>query len=156
MSATSNDPQPVNAILELLQNSDPSVWPNSTKPTAKHYYADPQGDRGPAADQPPILYVWNPTDGDIESFSADNSFQVENLAVEIQVWTLDESESTPYQRALAQFMSEYARDNYSRTDFHELAPNTQGDYRHETPARQTNHYVTTLEVSTSDLQATGV
>jgi hypothetical protein len=155
MSATSTKPQAVDAVLELLQDSDPSVWTNQ-KPEAYHYFAHSQSERGPGHEMPPYLYVWNPTDGDIQQFDAENSHQLEYLTVEIQVWTLDEQDATLYQRDLLQFMSEYARDNYEQTRFHQIRPTTQSDYRSEKPARPTDHYVTGVEVETEDLQGTGV
>lgn len=155
MSASSTDDHPVNAVVTLIENSDASVWSDS-KPTARHYYDDPQGDRGPAAGQPPIIYAWSPTDGDIQQFSADNARQLEYVNVELLIYSYDPQRTAVYQRDLIQFLSEYADDNESLTEFHYIQAVTRSDYRSETPARSSDHYVMGLEVEVEDLRRQGV
>jgi len=151
MSTTSADHH-VAAIIDLLAAA--TTWTPATDPTIKRYWDDAQSERGPGADQPAILYVWSPTGSTLDRFSMDGDDFRRNETVEVQAWSLDETETEQLQRDITDILSQYLDDNKTETPYTDVAPVNEEDFREQKPARTTDHYVMSVEVETDGLQDT--
>jgi len=146
--------QPVQAIIDLLENADSTEWTPTQDPVVKNYWNDSQSERGPGDGQPPILYVWSPTGSTLDRFSVDGDDFQRNDTVEVQAWSLVESETVGLQEDVIDILSQYLDDNETDTPYTDVAPVNAEDFREQTPARSTQHYVMSVEVETVDLEAT--
>jgi len=146
--------QPVQAIIDLLENADSTEWTPTQDPVVKNYWNDSQSERGPGDGQPPILYVWSPTGPTLDRFSVDGDDFQRNDTVEVQAWSLVESETVGLQEDVIDILSQYLDDNETDTPYTDVAPVGAEDFREQTPARSTQHYVMSVEVETTDLEAT--
>lgn len=155
MSASTNETHHVGAVIELLEGADASDWSTAT-PDIRAYWEDAQSERGPGADQPPVLYVWSPVDSTFERFSVDEENLRENSTVEVQVWTLDATESKQVYNDLINYLSEFLDDNKTNTPYADIQPSTGSDFREQTPARNTDHYIMSVQVDTDGLTKTGL
>jgi hypothetical protein len=138
---------PVDAVKEML--SDSSNWTN-TAPNVRYLWEDAPSERGPGDGQPPVIYVWSPTNTDVERFSADADENDETASVEVVIFTLEDSDSgllnKQYQSDTVQILGEYANDNEANTVFTDTRVTAKDDRRNEYLTRDTNHHVTTVEV----------
>lgn len=107
----------------------------------------------------PAIYVHKPVDDDITRFSAESLALEEDETVEIYIYILETEDATPPERAAREYrnrivnvMSGYMNDNYTRTEFLYLEPTGATDARASTIARQTDHYVYSVEVETHRLE----
>lgn len=151
MSATSSDSEPVDMVIDLLSGSSASDW-SGVKPETYAYFEIAQSERGPNDNQPPHLYVWNPTGGNISPISGDYTSLDETQTVEIQVWSLTATECKQYKQDLINYLALYGNDNEGQTLFHRIRPTTKDDLRSEKQARRTNHFVMTVEVDCRKLR----
>lgn len=154
MSTTSADHH-VQVIIDLLDAAASAEWTPPTDPVVKNYWDDTQSERGPGADQPAILYVWSPTGSTLDRFSIDDDEFDRGDTVEVQAWSLDETEVRQLQADVVDILSQYLDDNETETPYTDVAPVNTEDFREQTPARSTNHYVMAVEIETRDLQPTG-
>jgi hypothetical protein len=152
MSVT-NAEHHVQVIIDLLENADATEWTPDT-PTVKNYWDDAQSERGPGAGQPGILYVWSPTGSTLDRFSIDGDKFDRSDTVEVQAWTLDETETRQLQGNVVDILSQYLDDNETETPYTDVQPTNTEDFREQKPARTTDHYVMSVEVETTDLQDT--
>ena len=74
--------------------------------------------------------------------------------IEIQIWSLDEPETQQLQSDVVDILSQYLDDNNIRTPYSDLAPTGTDDFREQTSATHTDHYVMSVEVGTRGLQDT--
>lgn len=145
MSITANT-DPVEAVVDVLQAADPADWTNTT-PTVKRYRDDSQSERGPGADQPPIIYVWSPIEGSTEALSGFDYDRLDDQpTVELQAWSLDDVEAETTAQDAVVYLAGFGNDNEDDTVFHRVRPTTVNDFRAQTPARKTGHYVFTVTV----------
>ena len=151
MSVTNADHH-VQTIIDLLDAADAAEW--GVVPDVRNYWTDAQSERGPGADQPPILYVWSPVGSTLERFSMDGDDFDRGDTVEVQAWSLVEAETERLQRDVTRILSGYLDDNNTQTPFTDVAPVGEEDFREQTPARRTDHYVMSVEVETRGLQDT--
>ena len=56
---------------------------------------------------------------------------------------------------MTRILSQYLDDNNTQTPYTDVAPVGEEDFREQTPARRTDHYVMSVEVETRGLQDTG-
>jgi hypothetical protein len=145
MSITS-ETDPVEAVVDLLQDADATEWTGTT-PTVKRYWDDAQSERGPGADQPPIIYVWSPVEGNTEALSG---FAYDRLdeqpTVELQVWSLDDVEAEATAQDAVGYLADFGNDNEASSPFHRVRPTTVNDFRAQKPARTTKHYIFTVTI----------
>lgn len=153
MSVTSADHH-VQAIIDLLDAAPSTDWTPATDPVVKRYWDDAQSERGPGADQPAILYVWSPTGSTLDRFDMDGDDFEREDTVEVQAWSLDETETEQLQRDVTDILSQYLDDNRTDTPYTDVAPVNEEDFREQKPARQTDHYVMAVEVETTGLEDT--
>ena len=152
MSATSNASDPVQAVVDLLNGAATSVWTN----------ADPEvhlqwdvSQRGKENNPDPALYVWSPVEGNFDAFDGEYSSLDETQTVEVDCWTMDAQETATLSDDVIQFLSEYGNDNESNTQFLHIRPSSVNDARAEHIARQTDHYIATLQITVRNLRDTG-
>lgn len=151
-----NEEHHVEAIIDLLSQAEDYAFWRPTPPTVRKYWADSQSEKGPGADQPAILYVWSPTDSTLERFSVDDTELQQQDTVEVQVWSLDETEATILQEDVTRILSEYLDDNQTNVPYTDVAPVVESDYREQKNARSTDYYITAVEVETDGLTEAGV
>lgn len=152
MSVTSAD-DAVDAVIDLLQNAAATDWTPAT-PTIKQWWDDSQSERGPGAGQAAILYVWSPTGSSLDRFSMDGTRFDRSDNIEIQVWSLDETETEQLRRDVVDILSQYLDDNETQTPYSDIQPTVSSDFREQNQARRTDHYVSSVEVETRDLDPT--
>lgn len=141
MSTTTKD-DPVDAIHDLLQNAGTSVWNTTQDPTVHRWHDRAEGERGPGDGQPPELYVWQPSGGPIERFTADGALLWEPGApVEVWAFSLDESEVKTLTDDVINFIDDYLDDQEQNTPFVDIQPTSVEDFREQKPRRVTDHYV---------------
>lgn len=147
MPPTINATNPVDAVKEMLSES--SNWSN-TAPTVRYLWADAPSERGPGDGQSPIIYVWSPTNTDVERFSSDADQNDETSSVEVVIFTLESGDSgllnKQYQSDVVQILGEYANDNEVDSVFTDVLLTAKDDRRNEYLTRSTNYHVTTVEV----------
>lgn len=140
-------------IIRLLRNATDSEWFGQA-PNIRRYWDDAQSERGPGAGQPAVLYVWSPTGTTLDQFSRDGTRYDQTDTVEIQAWSLDGTESQRLQTDVTRILSKYLDDNRVNTPYSTVKPVGQEDFREQTPARKTDHYVMSVEVDTRGLSVT--
>jgi len=143
---------PVEAVEEILRLSKSTA---TTQFTVKNWWEDAQSERGPGAGQPPVAYVWSPTGSTLDRFSIDANRFNQTDTIEVQVWSLDAREAKLLQQDITEILSRYLDDNNERTEFVDVAPVVENDFRQQNPARDTEHYVLSVEVETRGLSPTG-
>jgi hypothetical protein len=144
----------VQAIIDLLDAADDTEW-TPTTPDVFRYWDRAQSEKGPGADQPAHLYVWSPTSSSLEQFSMDGTRFDRTDAIEIQIWSLDETEPRQLQDDVVAICSQYLDDNRVRTPYSTVEPTGVNDFREQKTARRTEHYVMSVEIDTRGLDATG-
>lgn len=144
----------VQVIIDLLENADTSEWTSTQDPDVFRYWDHSQSERGPGADMPAYLYLWSPTGSTLDRFSMDGDRFDRNDTVEVQAWSLDETETRQLQDDVVDILSQYLDDNETETPYTDVAPVATEDFREQKPARTTDHYVMAVEVETRDLEAT--
>ena len=151
--SVSNADHHVQVVIDLLEAADAGQWTPNT-PDIRNYWDDSGSERGNGADMPAVLYVWSPTGSTLERFSSDGDKFDRQDTIEIQIWSLDEPETQQLQSDVVDILSQYLDDNKIRTPFSDLAPTGIDDFREQTSATHTDHYVMSVEVETRGLQDT--
>ena len=151
--SVSNADHHVQVVIDLLKDADAQQWTPDT-PDIRNYWDDSGSERGNGADMPAVLYVWSPTGSTLERFSSDGDKFDRQDTIEIQVWSFDEPETQQLQNDVVDILSQYLDDNKIRTPFSDLAPTGVDDFREQTSATHTDHYVMSVEVGTRGLQDT--
>ncbi len=154
MSVTQADNH-VTAVIELLKAEPDSTWSVSGSPRIKEFWDDATSERGPGADQPPVIYVHSPTGSSLDRHSMDGLLFNRGNTAQIQIFSLSKSQVVDVQADVVRVLSEYLDDNRTQTPFIDLAPTQASDFREQKPSRITNHYVTRVTVETVNLTDTG-
>ena len=151
-STTSTDPK--QAAIDIIKAI--GKWPGDTplvKPSEQVPHKTKENTLQPA------VYIHKPTVGEIERFSADRLDTVETETVNLTIWILEGTNNTnpetlarQYRTTLVNLFSEYMNDNFKRTEFHNIEPTGSTDFRQEHIARQTDHYIYTVEIETERLR----
>jgi len=139
MSVTTNASEAVERIVDLLDDAAPSVWTNAT-PRVQAMWETSQQGRQHYKD--PAVYVWSPVDSEfnlLSGFDADRNR--DRSTVEVQCWTLDETESATLASDVVNELFAYANDNEAFTNAHRIRPQSAADNRAQSQARLTNHFV---------------
>lgn len=153
--STTNAGHHVEDTINLLQAAPDTDWRTSV-PNVREYWADAQSERGPGADQPPVCYVWSPTDSTLDRFSVDDTELQQSNTVEIQIWSLDPTEAVTIQEDVTRILSEYLDDNNTETPYVTVEPVVESDFREQKNARSTDHYITAVEIEAEGLTEAGV
>jgi len=100
----------------------------------------------------PALYVWSPTTGAIERFSADGDLHTDTRTVEIMVVTLDESQTHRYTEDIIDILKRYTDDNADLTIYEDVGPTTVEDNREDNIYGKSDHYIMSVELETQRLR----
>jgi len=100
----------------------------------------------------PALYVWSPTTGAIERFSADGDLHTDTRTVEIMVVTLDESQTHLYTEDIIDILKRYTDDNADLTIYEDVDPTTVEDNRGDNIYGKSDHYIMSVELETQRLR----
>lgn len=93
------------------------------------------------------IYLYE-TAGDIERFSADPKDLLEDTTIRVDIWSLDGQDTArAYRNRVLSIFQEYMNDNYTRTEFLNVEPSDSTDFRQAAIARQTNHYIHSVEIA---------
>jgi len=148
MSISSTEQNPVDAITDLLQQTDDTNY-TGTKPEVveRIFERTPQARHNESRD---AIYVWQPVDGEIDRVTADGTLLLREDTVEILIYVLeDEARAVQLQQDLIQFFSDYIDDNKADTQFNHVQPTDLTDGRPENLPRDTGYHITgiTLELN---------
>lgn len=149
MSVTSTSENATDTIVDLL--SGYTGW----SITAPEVYAKRELSQSQRENNPdPALYVWSPVDTDFSEMDAEGSRLRQNSTVEIEVWTLNESNTEIYSRECVDYLSNYMRDRYQQTNWHQIVPINAADNRSEHIRQMTDHYIYTVQIELRETQET--
>jgi len=147
----------VDALYDVLE--DATSWTGQT-PKVYYSFEVPQSERGPGADMPPQLYVHEIAPAMVTKFTADNDEMDEVHQAEIQIWLLkDESDYTAIntiRRDVIAIISDLFADNNSETRFIDFTIEQLGDYRQQSVAIKSDHFIHTIQVNGRRLTAAGL
>ena len=147
MSVTS-DPDPVDAIVDILNATDTSEWSN-TKPSI--YRHDEVASKERENKQDDAVYVRSLATMELDRFSADNAEQTEDGQIQVLVYTLDANRSNQHARDIVEILQNLMNDNYTETGFLSVEPTGLADNRAAKVTRQTQHFIYLVEVETHRL-----
>jgi hypothetical protein len=143
MSVTS-DTDPVNAIVDILNAEDTDNWSIRKPPVIEALEeSTPKGRENEDND---AIYVRGPG-LDIERHSAEGDLFREDGNVDILIYSLDKNRRTTLKRDVIGFIKAYANDNFTQTAHHNIEPVGTTDNRQAKITRQTDHFVSLVEVS---------
>jgi len=154
MSVSPTSTEPVETVQEILDDYPTTAWTNDT-PTVLFNWDRAFSEKGPGQGQPPELFVWSPVDTSYDQLTADGDYIQEDHTVEIQCWTLKESETWQLARDVIQIFGDYLDNQQGVSDFLTMPPSASSDLRADKQARRTEHYVATVEVSPLKLSDAG-
>jgi len=155
MSVTSSESEPVDAVKDLLEQQDSSNWTNQA-PVIEYVHEVPFSEKGPGDGQPAELFVWQPVDSDISKLTAEGRYLDEDHNVEVQIWTLTESETMEYARDVIQIFGDFLDTQKNVSEFITLPPTSTRDLRSDKLPRKTSHYLATVEISPRKLSEAGL
>lgn len=155
VKGTTSDVKPAEAVRDLLESADSSVWTGDT-PDVFLWWEREQNERGPGEGQAPHLYTWQPTTASLERVSADNTLLTEEPTVEVYIYSLSESTTGQLSRDVINYLSEFMSDNYNNSEFADLQPTNVEDFREQKITQKTDQYVYTVECQIQREQETGV
>lgn len=145
--STTTQTDPVDAIQDLLDGAPTSTWGTTQDPDVFRWDEVAQTERGPGQGQPPHLYVWQPTGGPIERFSADGVLLWEpDSPVEVWAYSLDEIDTKTLAQDVINFIDDYLDDQEENTPFVDIQPTMVEDFREQKVTRRTDHYVYRVEI----------
>jgi hypothetical protein len=104
--------------------------------------------------QDPAIYIMKSVGDELERFSAAFGELTEDETVNMMVWILGDTESESnrlarqYRNEIVNIFREYMNDNYTNIEFHRAEPSNTTDFREQSIARQTDHYIYGVEVDT--------
>lgn len=152
MSVSTDATEAVEAVYDILDNS--SAWTN-TPPEVFYMWEIPTSEKGPGADMPPHIYVWEPLDMSVAKFSADGDLTNEVHTVMAQIWLLKTADHTlirEYQRDIIDLFAEYYSDVRSRTTFVELRPISAADFREQSIPAASDYFINEVEIEAAKLR----
>ena len=147
MSVTS-DPDPVDAIVEILNATDAAEWTNSKPEIYRH---DEVASKERESKQDDAVYVRSLATMELDRFSADNAEQTERGQVQVLVYSYDANRSNQHARDIVEILQSLMNDNYTQTGFLSVEPTGLADNRAAKVTRQTRHFVYLVEVETHRL-----
>ena len=105
--------------------------------------------------------MWSPDEGTYTEYDAEYTRRDTTETIEAQVWVRGSSSTDgrtkagTYASDAVAILDEYARDNHTRTTWHQIKPTQNSDERAAKQARQTDHFVITVTIELRRLDSTG-
>jgi hypothetical protein len=142
---------PVDATIDILRTASGAAWTNG-EPDVFHHDEIPFSEKGPGGGQNAQIYVWAPTDATLGELSAAGEYIDKTHVVEIQVWSLDR-DVTQYRRDILDIMGRVINNQQRNGEFITFSPTASRDYRADKAARQTDHYINTVQIDPRKLDS---
>jgi len=142
----------VDSIIEILETDKISSYRNQD-PTVLNYWDRTQQERGPGADQPAEIYVWETAGKDIERFSLDDDSTHDTASVEALIYSLDAQEVVDYAEDARNNIEQFFDDNKEATEWQTIEVTSVNDFREQTQRRSTDQYVVSLEIELEKIQS---
>ena len=152
MSVTTNTDDPVEMVVDILSGTPDSDYTLDPPDIFEMWEVDPQ-QRLKKPD--PAVYVWSPTPGTIDRFSADGDLQIDGRIIECMILTYDKSETHRYAEDIVDIMGDYVDDNADLTIQEDIDPTGVEDNRGDKIRGRSDHYLMTVEIATERLRTTG-
>jgi len=152
MSVSTNATEAVEAAYEILDNT--TTWSNDA-PDVYYMWEIPTSEKGPGADMPPHVYVWELLDSSISKFSSDGTLTNETQTIGIQIWVLKDENETfirEYQRDIVDLFTEYYVDVQNLTTFVEFRPISSADFREQSIPAASDYFINEVEVEAIKLR----
>ena len=143
MSVTS-EIDPVDALVDIFE--DASSWTHD-KPEIYRHHDVAVSDRENNAND--AIYVANVIDIDLSRFAIEPDSEddrTEDSTPQVLVYSLDETRAKDIARDIVDILKGYQSDNYSKTAFHSIEPDSLTDNRAAKVVRQTSHYIYLVEI----------
>lgn len=146
MSVSSTSTDPVDTIIDILDGTAQSNWPNGTKPSTiekqwEHTFQWKKNQANPAA------YVWSPERGSQDQFGPDHETKIRGETIDVDVWALDDSNVDSISGDVISILEDYWMDSQENTQWDRIRPESPDDRRAEKLARMTDHYVVSVRVA---------
>ena len=151
MVTTSSSDDPVEMVVEIL-SADLTEYTLDPPDIFRMWDLDPQQR---LKNPDPAVYVWSPTPGSEDRFSADGSLLTDSRTVECMIMTYDEAKTHRYAEDIIDILGNYIDDNANLTLFEDVDPSVPSDERGEHIFGESNHYIMTVELDTQRLRFTG-
>lgn len=138
--STSKDP--IQTILDILDaDTSDSDWTNSKPSPIERYEASSFGIKDER--QGDAVYLWQPGESPIDQQGANWDRYTETHFVQAECWTdVSATRANEMVRDVRSLVVAFATDNKSSTEWNEIAPDAEEDYRHESHgATRADHYV---------------
>jgi len=142
---------PVDAFKIILQEVRSQAYALSRPDVFAMWEVDPQ-QRLKKPD--PAVYVWSPTAGSLDRFSADGDLTTDSRTVELMVMTYSASATHRYTENIIDIVGDYVDDNAQLTVYEDVDVDTVADERGDHIFGESDHYINTIEISTSRLRTT--
>ena len=151
MVTTSDTDDPVAFVVEVL-SADTNTWTLDAPDVFAMWDVDPQQR---LKNPDPTIYVWSPTPGSEDRFSADGSLLTDSRTVECMIMGFDNAAVHRYAEETIDILGSYVDDNANLTLYEDVDPTVASDERGEKLYGESNHYIKTVEVETQRLRNTG-
>jgi len=144
MSVSSSD-NPTETIVDILTNASTSEWTHDTPEIQKFHATRP---KSRFSDPDPVLYVWQPTETDLQEQSADGTRLIEIAPAQVLMSTINNDDTVimDYQRDVLQIVGGYLRDNESSTTWEWIQPDGLQDIRNEHNPQRTEQYLSAVNI----------
>ena len=153
-SATSTSDEADETVHDILTGVQDSVW---TLAAPEVYFTEEIDPKNRRKAGNPRVYVHEPVAEDTSPLSGIAYENIREVAeVQVEVRTLDRSETKQYKRDVVQILSDYANDNEQRTEFHRIRPISNENLHREHIAGTTSQYVATVTARLRALSPAGV
>jgi len=141
MPINSSERQPVEAVIDVLQQTTTEGNWNVTAPDEVVALAERTGQEKFNTTKD-VLYVWAPTDADLQRFSADGNNLTRFEEVQVLIYILDDKRRcAELQRDVVRVLGDFMTDNKDRTDVNHIEPVSAADLRNEHQARTASYHV---------------
>jgi len=148
---TTDSDDPVDAFRTILQEVRSQAYALTRPDVYAIWEVDPQQ----RLNKPdPAVYIWSPTPGNFDRFSADGQLTTDTRNVELLVMTLSESKTHRYTESIIDIVGDYVDDNADLTVYEDVDVDTVSDERGDKLFGETDHYINTIEFSTARLRET--
>jgi len=140
VSSFATDPREV--AIDLLKGN--SGWPGDEP---EFYLAEEVPMKGRQNNRNTAIYVQLIGGAGLNRYAPTDQTLQEIETVRVDIWTLEgESTAREYRNEVINTFRRYMADNFTRTKFHDVQPTDSTDFREQKIARQTDHYIYSVEI----------
>lgn len=145
MSVSTTSTDPVQTVVDILDGTAESNWPNGTKPThiekqwQSTFQTKSNRDR-------PAAYAFSPERGTQDQFGRNADTKVRTETIEVDVWTTSASDTDSIAADVITILEDYYNEGKTNTQWNRIRPAEADDRRSETLAQRTDHHVISVQV----------